>query len=181
MLRITASSFVVLAVVASAASAQSLASVAKASNEQRKEQGTRSKVYTNDNLRQDITPSTPGASAATDPATPATAAPVETATAAASDTATHDEKYWKERMKAARESLERNESFASALQSQINGLTTQFVNRDDPAQRAGIEQQRSKAVGDLEKVQRDIEASKKAIAAVEDDARKAGVPAGWLR
>ena len=99
----------------------------------------------------------------------------------APESGARDEKYWRERMRAAREALERNESFVAALQSQINGLTTEFVSRDDPAQRTVIEQRRTKAVADLEKVQRDIEASKKGIAAIEDEARKAGVPAGWLR
>jgi DNA-binding transcriptional regulator YbjK len=84
-------------------------------------------------------------------------------------------------MAAARDGLERASSFATALQSQINGLTTDFINRDDPAQRAAIEQRRTKAVAELERVQRAVESATKGIAAVEDEARKAGVPAGWLR
>jgi len=67
------------------------------------------------------------------------------------------------------------------LQSQINGLTVDFINRDDPAQRAQIEQQRAKAVAELERTEREVEGHRKAIAAIEDEARKAGVPAGWLR
>ena len=55
------------------------------------------------------------------------------------------------------------------------------MNRDDPAQRAVIEQNRLKAMAELERVQRDVAASTKAIRDIEDEARKAGVPAGWLR
>ena len=39
-------------------------------------------------------------------------------------------------MTAARAAQQRSQMFAAALQSQINALTTDFVNRDDPAQRA---------------------------------------------
>ena len=81
----------------------------------------------------------------------------------------------------ARADLERSKTFADALQSRISALTTDFVNRDDPAQRAVIEQNRLKALAELERVQREIAAQTKAITAIEDEARKSGVPAGWLR
>lgn len=180
---------VLLAAVPAPVRAQSLADVARAANAKRKEQPRPGKVYTNGDLRADITPSpsVPSAGAAGEPAPAASAAPApSTAPApdggqASADGAAKDEKYWKGRMASAREALERAESFAAALQSQINGLTADFVNRDDPAQRAQVEQRRTKAVADLERAQREIEGHKKAIAAVEDEARKAGVPAGWLR
>lgn len=172
------------------APAQSLADVARASNARRKEQPKPGKVYTNGDLRADITPSAPSSPAPADAPGEAPAAPAAAAAEAGqapagsgvqAESGAKDEKYWKGRMASAREALERSESFAAALQSQINGLTAEFVNRDDPAQRAQIEQRRTKAVADLERAQREIEAGRKAIAAVEDEARKAGVPAGWLR
>jgi hypothetical protein len=169
-------------------SAQSLGDVAKASAASRKEQPKPGKVYTNGDLRTDITPSSPTPTPGTTPAVSdagsgsATATPADAAAAnATGDAGAKDQAYWKGRMTSAREALERSTSFASALQSQINGLTVDFVNRDDPAQRAGIEQRRTKAVAELERVQREIDTHKKAITAVEDEARKAGVPAGWLR
>ncbi len=176
--------FSLLTIVAAVpASAQSLADVARTSNTGRTAAPKPSKVYTNDNLRQDITPSPASSPEGATPADAAATAAAETEPAAepAAESGTRDEKYWRDRMRAAREALDRNESFVDALQTQINALTTDFVNRDDPAQRSAIEQRRTKAVADLEKVQRDIEASKKGIAAIEDEARKAGVPAGWLR
>lgn len=184
VLRVTASFLFAFVLAAGAAGAQSLADVAKSSNTGRKSPPKPSKVYTNENLKQDITPSSPTAAPAEGAAAPSTdaaaAAPAADATPAAEPGA-RDEKYWKDRMKAAREGLERNETLASALQSQINGLTTDFINTDDPAQRAAVGQRRTKAVADLERAQRDITAAKKSIAAVEDEARRAGVPAGWLR
>lgn len=186
-LRIALSALFALFVAAPVtAPAQSLADVARASNAKKKEQPKPGKVYTNDNLRQDITPSNPSAAVPVTSDTAATPAPAEATsaadTAAASgDGGPRDEKYWRGRMTAARDNLQRASSFADALQSQINALTTDFVNRDDPAQRAGIEQRRTKAVAELERVQREVESAKKAIAAAEDEARKANVPAGWLR
>lgn len=190
-LRFVLSALIAL-MVAAPVTAQSLADVARASNTKKKEAPKPGKTYTNDNLRQDITPSNPSAAVpvttdGTAAPAPAEAAPSTDAAAApapasaSADSAQRDEKYWRGRMTAARDSLERATSFATALQSQINGLTTEFVNRDDPAQRAGIEQKRTKAVAELERVQREVESAKKAIAAVEDEARKSGVPAGWLR
>ena len=176
---------VLLGALPAAAPAQSLADVARASGARRKEQPKPGKVYTNGDLRSDITPSpaappagTPGESAPAPAAAPAAAAD---AAADPADSGAKDEKYWKGRMAAAREALGRAEAFADALQVQINSLTTDFINRDDPAQRAQIEQRRTKAVADLERAQREIASHKKAIAVVEEDARKAGVPAGWLR
>jgi hypothetical protein len=92
-----------------------------------------------------------------------------------------DEAYWHGRITQAREALRRNESFLAALQSQVNGLTTDFVNRDDPYQRAQIGEQRQKVLAEMERVKADIEGAKKQIADIEEEARKAGVPPGYLR
>ena len=67
------------------------------------------------------------------------------------------------------------------MQSRINALTTDFVNRDDPAQRAGLERDRQKAVGELSRLKQQVEDGRKAIADLEEEARRAGVPPGWLR
>jgi hypothetical protein len=94
---------------------------------------------------------------------------------------TKTEKYWHERMDAAREDVRRNQSFATALQSRINGLTADFSARDDPYQRAQIADERQKALAELDRVNKAIEDGTKAIAAIEEEARRAMVPAGWIR
>jgi len=71
--------------------------------------------------------------------------------------------------------------FSEALQSRINALATDFVNRDDPVQRDQIAAERQKALAELDRVRREIEDQQKAIAAIQEEARKAGVPAGWVR
>ena len=71
--------------------------------------------------------------------------------------------------------------FAEALQTRINSLSTDFVNRDDPFQRAKIGEDRDKAIAELARVKGDIDRAKKQIEEIEEEARKAGVPPGWLR
>ena len=94
---------------------------------------------------------------------------------------TKTEKYWHDRMDAAREDVRRNQSFAVALQSRINALTAEFTSRDDPYQRAQIGDDRQKALAELDRVNKAIEDGNKAIAQIEEEARKAMVPAGWIR
>ena len=92
-----------------------------------------------------------------------------------------DETWWKQRITQARESLRRNEAFAEALQSRVNALSADFVNRDDPFQRAKIGEDRQKALLEMERVKAEIAENKKQIEDIEEEARKAGVPPGWLR
>jgi hypothetical protein len=170
--------------------AQGLADVAKAEEARRKtvEKATTkpAKVYTNNTLKPDHTTPTAEAAPATkpDPAKPG-AAPADASKApAAADkpvASSRDQAYWSARMAEARTAFDRSRMFAEALQSRINALTTDFTNRDDPAQRAVIEQDRRKALEELDRVKKDMADHTKAITAIEDEARRAGVPPGWLR
>jgi hypothetical protein len=195
MLRLTRVLAALLILGPTLASAQSLAAVAKAEEARRKTVDQPAKVYTNTDLKPAAAPATPAApsaealapAATTSPAAPA-AAPTAPATASKSTAASQpaapaqkDQAYWKARITNAKDALDRSRTFLDALQSRINALTTDFVNRDDPAQRALIEQDRNKALAELERVKKDIDEQTKAIAAIEEEARKAGVPPGWLR
>lgn len=175
-----------MAALPAAASAQSLAEVARAEQARRKEQPKPAKVYTNDSVKTDITPSTaavagPVAAPAAAPAVATDAAPVPADAAAPAADERRDQAYWRGRVGAAREQLERSRTFADALQTRINALSADFANRDDPAQQRLISQNRTKAVAELDRVQREIASHTTAITAIEDEARKAGVPPGWLR
>ena len=163
--------------------AQSLADVAKKEEDRRKKIPEPAKVYTNKDLSSAPAPSTPSPAAA-----PATAAP------AASDDAAKakepeakdkeppkDQKYWAGRIKTLRDELARNETYAEAMQTRLNSLQTDFVNRDDPAQRALIERDRQKVAAELNRLKQSITDGKKAIADLLEEARRAGVPPGWLR
>ena len=120
---------------------------------------------------------TPAPGAAAKPGTSAGSKP---ATSGAADGA-RDEKIWRDRLASARAALARSQTFADALQSQINALYTEFVNMNDPVQRAVIEQKRLAAIAEQDRVKADIVRQTKDIADIEDEARRANVPAGWLR
>ena len=92
-----------------------------------------------------------------------------------------EEQRWRARMAEARDQVGRSRMFAEALQSRINALNADFSARDDPAQRAVIGTQLQEALAELERVRGDIEAQQKALADLEEEARRAGVPPGWLR
>jgi hypothetical protein len=173
--------------------AQSLADVARAEAARRKALGTApSKTYTNDDLRGNGTPP-PAADA--DTAAPAAAAPqtgaADPAAAPPPETAApkpppapeppKDEKYWRSRITAARDALQRSQAFYDALQSHIDGLWAEFTAMGDPVQRAAIEKKRFQAIAEQDRVKTDIAQQTKAIAAIEDEARRASVPPGWLR
>jgi hypothetical protein len=175
--------------VAPPARAQSLADVARKEEERRKTIAAPAKVYTNKDLNA-VPAGSPAAS------TPAPAKPADEAskaaegdgkgsaprTANADDKApAKDQKYWFGRLKALQDKLARDQDYADAMQTRINALTTDFVNRDDPAQRAVIGQNRQKSIAELARLTTSVQDTKKAIADFLEDARRAGVPPGWLR
>lgn len=92
-----------------------------------------------------------------------------------------DESSWRARMNAARTALDRDEVLAEAMQGRVNGLTSESIGRDDPAQRAELLKQRGRALAELDRLALQIEKDKLAIAAIEEDARKKGIPPGWIR
>ena len=77
--------------------------------------------------------------------------------------------------------MSRSQIFAESLQSRINALRTDFVNRDDPAQKAKLEGELNTALAELARVTKELDDQRKAITAIEEEARRAGVPPGWLR
>ena len=84
-------------------------------------------------------------------------------------------------MAELRERLDRDQTFLQALQSRVDALTSDFVNRDDPAQRGQIAGDRQKTLAELDRLRKAIEADKRSIPDLEEEARRSGVPAGWLR
>ena len=189
--RIVSTIVVLTAFVPAAPSAQSLADLARQEAERRKESADAPRVITN----KDLPGGAKSAGASTPASTPKPAADGSASkdtkdaanTAAASGTQgkdaepTKDEKYWAGRQKELTDQLARDQIYADALQSRINALTTDFVNRDDPAQRTVIAGDRQRSIDELERLKTAIAADKKAIADFQEEARRAGVPPGWLR
>jgi hypothetical protein len=160
--------------------AQTLADVAKKEEERRKTAKPAGKTYTNKDLGT-LPPGTPP---------PPPAKPAASTDPAATDTEkaaekekepVKDQAYWAGRMKELQTQLQRDQTYVDALQTRVNSLATDFVNRDDPAQRAVLAGERQKALGELDRLKKQIEGTKKAIADLEEEARRANVPPGWLR
>src|SRR4051794_15509935 len=150
----------------SARADQSLADVARKSEEHRKADAAKPRVYTNKDLS-----APPAGSAPTAPSDAPAAKAADTPADGkkpgdkkADDPAAKDEAYWSGRLKALTAQVERDTTFADALQTKINSLSTDFVNRDDPAQRATLGRERQKSIAQLAALQKDIAAGKKAIA-----------------
>jgi hypothetical protein len=165
---------------------QSLAEVARMEEARRKTVRGTAKVYTNDDLVHSRDASATSAPAPADPAAaaavpPATAVPPAPATKPAASTDAKDEKYWRSRVAAAQQSTSRNKVLLAALEARVNGLNTDFVNMDDPFQRNVIQENLKTAMAELERVKQDVANGTKALTAIEDEARKANVPPGWLR
>ena len=184
---------------ATGAFAQSLGDVARREAERRKTVKAPGKVYSNDVLKEEPPPSaspaaprTPAAAGA--PAAPtappaagsgtkpgAGAPPAGAPPAGSAPQAANDEQGWRARVQASREALSRAQLFADALQSRINGLSADFTARDDPAQRSAVAADRQKSLDELERVKKEIQTHTKALADIQEEGRRAGVPAGWLR
>ena len=182
----------VLVLGATAARAQSLADVAKKEQERRKTVGSPGKVYTNDTLRTEPPPSGGAPAQPAAPATPPSdaqppqagqvpAGQAPAGQAPATTPAPQTEAEWRKRIATEREALSRAQIFAEALQTRINALSTDFVNRDDPAQRDVVAADRQKALAELDRVKKEVSQHQKAITGIQDEARRAGVPAGWVR
>lgn len=168
--------------------AQSLADVAKKEEERRKTLPAPAKVYTNKDLGA-VPPGPP-------PPAETPAAASEAAKSAGQDKTdkdstgkgtadagkpVKDEAYWSGRIKELRLQVDRDQGYADAMQTRLSALNTDFVNRDDPVQRAGIDRDRQRTQAELTRLTKAVQEGQKAVADLLEEARRAGVPPGWLR
>lgn len=178
LLRLVAASLVAVLIAAATTYGQTptLAELAKREQERRKAVKAPTKVLTAEQVPKGTpaTPSTPGAPSVDDPKTQKPDEGVK-------EDPAQQEAAWKARMSGLREELRRGEMFAEALQTRINSLSADFTSRDDPYQRQKVGEERLKALAEFDRVKADLELVKKKIADAEEEARRAGVPPGWLR
>ena len=180
-----------LIVLPSIAAAQTptLGEVAKREQERRKATKSSDKVLTNKDLPATAQQPASASGTATPSTTqaPAAAGGATTAAPAGADkkgapSEQRDEAWWRERITEAREALRRNEMFAEALQTPHQLADQRLLeSRTIPYQRAQIAEDRQKAISEMDRLKADVESSKKKIADIEEEARRAGVPPGWLR
>ena len=176
---------VLLAVGSTAVTAQPLAEIARLEKSRRAELAKKAasddaprKVYTIADVSSGGRLTTGGAPApsSAEPEEPPTAEePTEEAGAAP------DEEAWRNRISAVRQSQERAELMAEALQNRVDALWADFTSRDDPAQRAVLEQNRQAAVNELADTKGQVDALTQEMADIRTEARRANVPPGWLR
>lgn len=166
-----------------ASSTPSLAEVARKEEARRKTAKRAKLVFTNADLGDapPAPPSTPSPTPGnvtpsnTSPTIPGGQAPPE------KKADMKDQAYWQGRISQARTALSRTQMFADSLQTKINSLRTDFVNRDNRVEREKIQQDLNTSLAELERLKKEIDAQQKAITAIEDEARRANVPSGWLR
>lgn len=173
------------AAFAQASSTVPLAEVARREEARRKTTKKATRVITNATLGAATEPAVPAqpSTSTTKPATSGNSTPTISGGKAEplNPADKKDQAYWQGRITTARTDLGRTQMFADSLQTKINSLRTDFVNRDNRVEREKIQQDLNTALAELERLKKEIEKQIKGIADIEDEARRAGVPAGWLR
>ena len=170
------------------AHAQSLGEIAKKAAEQREEKkdSEPTKVYTNKDLKEEPpSPITPASSTMTSsaPSTSAspTAAPAVPPPADYRQVSMKDEAYWKGRMQAAQSALDTDSIHHAAMVARVHSLSADFNDSRSISQRGVLRQEREQAETEVTRLKAAVEADHKAIVTIEEEARRIGVPAGWLR
>jgi hypothetical protein len=92
-----------------------------------------------------------------------------------------DEAWWRDRIAKARQALTKDEAAIVVAQGKANSLTNEVINIDDPARQMTLRQQLLSALAEVERLKAQIEADKQEIATIQVEARKAGIPPGWIR
>ena len=151
------------------AAAQSLGEVAARTAKERKGKG--GKVYTNDDL----------AAAHAAPASTSTGA-VSTASAPAPAPTADPALRWRRDAKSRRDAIASAETRIAAIQARLDLL---MADRDptnvmDPNRLQTVEAEKVKARAELDAAKDELAKARQALVDLEEEARKAGVPAGWL-
>jgi len=92
-----------------------------------------------------------------------------------------DEGWWRDRMAKARQALAKDEAALPVAEGKVAAMTTEVINMDDPARQSKLRQQLMVTLAEVERLKGQIEADKKGIADIQVEARRAGVPPGWIR
>lgn len=165
---------VLVAGVASAG-AQSLADVARTEEARRKTIKQPSRVYTDADLSKwgPVTAESQQA-ASTVTALDATGRPAGEAAAAAGLPTTEDA--WRARLQSARDGLDRTRLLLSALEQQARTAKARAGDADGEG-----EDPNAGRAAEITRLKAEMETFRQTLANAEEDARKAGVPPGWVR
>ena len=111
----------------------------------------------------------------------ATAKPADPATAGAKAAPVKDESWWRGRMTELRAAADKDQLAANELQTRINRLQADSVNIDDPLKQTKARIDLVATMELLDKMKAQVEADRRAIADLQEEARRQNIPAGWLR
>lgn len=92
-----------------------------------------------------------------------------------------DETWWRQRAEALARQEGRLSEQRRAVQNRIDMLAADIAGRDDPYQRATLEDDRRRALDELEALGRDADELVRSIHAFEESARRQAIPAAWTR
>jgi hypothetical protein len=158
------------------AGAQSLADVARKEEARRQKLAAPAKVYTDADV-QKFAQATPAAQTAATTVTALDANGKPLGQQAAAQGLPADEAGWRARLQSARDGIDRNRLLLSALEQQSRAA----------ARRAGVPEgeeapdDRSGRAAEIKRLKAEMDTFRATLANAEEDARKAGVPPGWVR
>lgn len=93
-----------------------------------------------------------------------------------------NEEYWRGRYQNASARVQQAQEKVNQLQSDINSLNQQFyAEGDGVGQRPLIESERGARLTELEAAKAELEQARQDFTNLEEEARRAGAPPGWVR
>ncbi len=92
-----------------------------------------------------------------------------------------DRKWWVSRKKKLEEKIASLKRKIEELQKKVNTLTTGFLIEQRPIAHQRLKDELEKTKGALERAKKDLEKARKELDKLYEEARKAGIPPGWLR
>jgi hypothetical protein len=157
------------------AGAQSLADVARTEEARRQQIAAPKKVYTDADVEKYVT--TPGAQAAATTVTSLDANGRPVGEQAAAQGMPSDEAGWRARLQNARDGMDRNKLLLSALEQQARTAARRAgtAEGDEPTDDG------SSRATEIKRLKAEMDTFRATLANAEEDARKAGVPPGWVR
>jgi hypothetical protein len=159
-----------------ASSAQSLADVARTEEARRKKVAAPAKVYTDADV-QKYAPATPGAQAAATTVTALDGNGKPVGQQAAAEGLPADEAGWRARLQNARDGMDRNRLLLSALEQQARSA----ARRAGTAEGEESADSNASRAAEVKRLKAEMDSFGATLANAEEDARKAGVPPGWVR
>jgi hypothetical protein len=163
------------------ASAQSIADLAR--QERDRKGAVANKTYTNADVGQaSVTGITAVTTAGTSSAVTTATGSATAKSSGATDNKGRDEKYWREQFATAREELKGAEDQIRILEAKVGMSNLQMLGQSDLYNREGRLQAEIAATNtQIAAARQEAAKARQKIAALEEDLRRSGAPAGWAR